>query len=431
MLQVERFFRLSGKLSLLWSSIDECEFQNMIPRELFSGLNIFGRYGFHFVPQNHASHTTPNQSTILPINKERNATFQNTCSIQMKFSWTKLLPKPDPKYGVPCARSSHGVSFLAGSDRLILYGGEHVARTPITDSTFWLCEHVTTEPTWKFIEPTPTTAPPPRVAHAQAVYDDRYVYIFGGRTGIHMDEQPMNDLWVWDSTDLQWSPVVPQNANDVPLPRSFHRMICLGSALYVFGGCGTNGRLNDLHKFDIPNKTWYNLGSSSLLRGRGGPNVIPIASGQKIAIVAGFAGEETNDGHVFDLENTAWHEKATDLEKLRPRSVCVSGSFPSCGVSVIFGGEVDPSDRGHEGAGGFANDIVVLDETTGALQETILPPPSNQESAPWPGPRGWSDAASADLGNGSGQLYLFGGLSGDDTNPRRLDDLWKLEVQKD
>jgi hypothetical protein len=245
-----------------------------------------------------------------------------------------------------------------------------------------------------------------------------------------MDEQPMNDLWVWDSSDLQWSPVVPQNASEIPAPRSFHRMICLGSALYVFGGCGTDGRLNDLHKFDIPSKTWCNLGSSSLLRGRGGPNVIPVASGQRIAIVAGFAGEETNDGHVFDLLNTSWHEKALHLEKLRPRSVCVTGSFPSCGVSVIFGGEVDPSDRGHEGAGGFTNDIVVLDESTGKLQETILPPPSSQEGTAWPGPRGWSDAASTDQGNGSGLLYIFGGLSGDDTDPKRLDDLWKLEINK-
>ena len=42
--------------------------------------------------------------------------------------------------------------------------------------------------------------------------------------------------------------------------------------------------------------------------------------------------------------------------KMRPRSVCISSilSLSTTGknVAVLFGGEVDPSDRGHEGAGG-------------------------------------------------------------------------------
>jgi hypothetical protein len=34
---------------------------------------------------------------------------------------------------------------------------------------------------------------------------------------------------------------------------------------------------------------------------------------------------------------------------------------------------VDPSDRGHEGAGGFENDMVVLEEKTGVLKKTTVP----------------------------------------------------------
>ena len=29
---------------------------------------------------------------------------------------------------------------------------------------------------------------------------------------------------------------------------------------------------------------------------------------------------------------------------------------------LVFGGEVDPSSKGHEGAGGFANDEILIDE---------------------------------------------------------------------
>jgi len=182
-----------------------------------------------------------------------------------------------------------------------------------------------------------------------------------------------------------------------------------------------------MHRFDISTKTWHNLGESHHLRGRGGPTFLPLNSGKSLGIVAGFAGEETNDGHLFEIGTEKWAENSLrkDLEGLRPRSVCIGGSFPGAGISVIFGGEVDPSAKGHEGAGGFENDILVLDETTGKYLETI--PQGGDESVPET--RGWSDGAVAVDDNG-GDLFVFGGLSGDDASPKRLDDLWKLQVSK-
>jgi hypothetical protein len=204
------------------------------------------------------------------------------------------------------------------------------------------------------------------------------------------------------------------------------------NGIYLFGGCGaTSGRLADLHRFDLSTGKWRDLGKSTLLRGRGGPCLLPLDGGRKLAVVAGFAGEETNDGHIYDVAAGKW--EAAPMEKLRglrPRSVCASASFPELGACLVFGGEVDPSERGHEGAGGFANDVVVLDGSTGDLLETVpAPPPSEGGSAsfPWPDCRGWSDAAAAAFED---EMYMFGGLSGDDANPRRLDDLWRLVVRK-
>ena len=111
---------------------------------------------------------------------------------------------------------------------------------------------------------------------------------------------------------------------------------------------------------------------------------------------------------------------------MRPRSVCVSGSFPLLGYSVIFGGEVDPSDRGHEGAGGFEQDLVILDETNASFVSSFKP----DDASAWPPARGWSDAATLEDESGRGKLFVFGGLAGDDENPKRLDDLWMLEIQK-
>jgi len=356
----------------------------------------------------------------------------------VKLVWSKIVPKTDPRYGMPCERSSHGLSMVHKGKCMILYGGEQIARTPLEPSQATWAADANNDGawTWRRIVShhiTNNGPPPARIAHAQAVYDDSVVYVFGGRAGITMGERAMNDLWKLDCSrgpgTETWSMVIPDlvKGDAPPEERSFHKMLCVGSNLYVFGGCSASGRLADIHMFDIIANTWTNIGASALLKGRGGPNFMTFSSEAMLGVIAGFSGEESNDGHLFNLSSTAWEGvgMANQLEGLRPRSVCVSASFPSTGVSVIFGGEVDPSQKGHEGAGGFENDVVLLDEST-AQYLTSIPASSGE----WPETRGWSAGASVDDGNGIGKLFVFGGLSGDDTNPKRLNDLWCLDITK-
>lgn len=343
------------------------------------------------------------------------------------LTWNKLEPSADPQHHQPLPRSSHGLSTVQKASRLILYGGENIARTPMeAEQQTWAVDLSSDgSSNWRWIDS--SKGPPARVAHAQAAYDDKIVYVFGGRAGITMQEKAMNDLWKLDCSGPAgtetWEQV--QGGGTLPEERSFHKMLCIGSSLYVFGGCSANhGRLADIYKFDISTNTWENLGTSSFLKGRGGANFLPLNSGSKLGVIAGFCGEESNDGHMLDVASGKWEETALTplLQGLRPRSVCVSGSFPSTGLSVIFGGEVDPSAKGHEGAGGFENDVTVLDEKSGKYLGTT---PSQ---ANWPETRGWSDSVSVD-GNGVGHFYVFGGLTGDDDAPKRLDDLWRLDVE--
>eukprot|EP00553_Chaetoceros_curvisetus_P010502 CAMPEP_0204612212 /NCGR_PEP_ID=MMETSP0717-20131115/319_1 /ASSEMBLY_ACC=CAM_ASM_000666 /TAXON_ID=230516 /ORGANISM="Chaetoceros curvisetus" /LENGTH=365 /DNA_ID=CAMNT_0051624205 /DNA_START=27 /DNA_END=1124 /DNA_ORIENTATION=- len=362
---------------------------------------------------------------------------KSNLTANVKLQWTKVVPSPDPDHptGTPCARSSHGVSWISGSNSLIVYGGEHIARTPLeTSDASWAC-HFDAEGGCQWRAIVPDNAPSPRIAHAQAVHEaTSTIYVFGGRAGITMKEMAMNDLWKLDCSggpgSETWSEVIPADSSTIPEARSFHKMLCVGDNLYVFGGCGdTSGRLKDLHRFDLKSLTWHSLGESQHLRGRGGPTFLSLNSGRALGVVAGFAGEETNDGHVFDIfqGSNKWAETPLndDLKDMRPRSVCIGGSFPKAGVSIVFGGEVDPSAKGHEGAGGFENDIVLLDETSGRYLDTI----PHDDVEPCPETRGWSDGAVAEDSIG-GTLFVFGGLSGDDTTPKRLDDLWKLQVSK-
>lgn len=384
--------------------------------------------------QQHTQITYVTKDRISHSRRKKKCNSKTSRSSSKKVSamitWTELDPSPDTQHGKPCARSSHGISYISSSSRLILYGGEAVARTPLDASqACWACDFDTDKGQWRLI----TSDPPPlRVAHAQAYHaPSSTLYIFGGRAGITMQEQAMNDLWKLDCSTPgkeTWSEVSCNG--DAPEARSFHKMVCLGDNLYVFGGCGAaSGRLADMHRFDIATSTWHSFSASQHLRGRGGANLIPLHSGKYLGVVAGFAGEETNDGHLFDVLSGKWCEESLNeaLKDLRPRSVCLSGAFPSVGKAIIFGGEVDPSAKGHEGAGSFDNSIVVLDEKSGKYLETIR---KSGDEDKWPENRGWSDGSAVDCGDGNGKLYFFGGLSGDDANPKRLDDLWILKLSK-
>mmetsp|Transcript_2158 Transcript_2158/g.3290 ORF Transcript_2158/g.3290 Transcript_2158/m.3290 type:complete len:347 (-) Transcript_2158:136-1176(-) len=343
----------------------------------------------------------------------------------MELSFNQISPKPDPVHGKPCRRSSHGVSILNNGSVLVLYGGEHVARTPLDDKeSLWFAVKQDDDNDnwqWQCILPT-GTKPPARVAHAQAAVGDRTVYVFGGRAGITMKEKAMNDLYQLDITTRQWKAIETKGGTP-PVPRSFHRMISIDNFLYVFGGCGEQGRMADLHQLNLTTLTWSSLGTSRLLRGRGGPNLLKLQNDQ-LAVVAGFAGEETNDGHVFSLKSNEWAPKLIEgLADMRPRSVNVAAS--ACKGCIIFGGEVDPSSKGHEGAGGFTNDVVILDSATGNHVQSILAP---ADSTSWPETRGWSDGSLLEQSDGSASFFIFGGLSGDDSDPVRLDDLWRLDI---
>ena len=98
-----------------------------------------------------------------------------------------------------------------------------------------------------------------------------------------------------------------------------------------------------------------------------------------------------------------------------PRSVFVSLSIgPN---HIIFGGETSPSFKGHAGAGNFSGSVILLREDgEGSLKRIELEPELGQS----PSPRGW--LAGSVLKNN--RFAIFGGLSGDDENPVRLDDLW-------
>ncbi len=318
----------------------------------------------------------------------------------------------------PCARSSHGVSSARSS--LYVLGGEAIARTPFPDMTLHVLPLTEPAAEWRTVAAPPGGSPPPRIAHAQAVVGDELL-MFGGRAGVAMDELAMSDLWSLQLDTETWAPVAPASGSP-PSPRSFHAATAAGEKMYVFGGVGDAGRLADLHEFDATSRAWRRLPDPpSDVVGRGGATLEATTDGKSLWLVGGFAGHETRDVLRYDVRAETWARAPS--EWLRPRSV--AASFSVGGVIFVFGGEVSPSDRGHEGAGGFADDLIAFDAATGAPLHVEVVSDAPAGSHPrLPSARGWGGAAATS----DSSAALFGGLAGDDEAPTRLGDTWTVSV---
>merc|ERR1719312_672420 len=77
-------------------------------------------------------------------------------------------------------------------------------------------------------------------------------------------------------------------------------------------------------------------------------------------VLGGFAGREVGDIWEFDVATETWSCLSETLKP--PRSVaCCEGVGSRV---LLFGGELQPSDRGHEGAGAFSSDTQIFEAST-------------------------------------------------------------------
>jgi len=185
--------------------------------------------------------------------------------------------------------------------------------------------------------------------------------------------------------------------------------------VFMFGGCGASGRLNDVWRFDPVTSKWACLhpGGSDAPVPRGGSSLVATADGSSLCLLFGFSGAQQGDVAFFDLNSNSWRilpqsEQKGDVPS--PRSVFASAKHPKSNEVVLFGGERVESDKGHAGAGEFTSDLYALD-LEGTSWRKISP------EGEIPAARGWSAMAALD----SEHYVLFGGLN---VANERLDDAW-------
>jgi hypothetical protein len=328
--------------------------------------------------------------------------MNNISAHSIHYIW-ELVESINP----PMARSSHDISRVS-QNSFYLWGGEHHPRTPIDSNLYVLTLPVCEEQrevavAWRAVKYSDNSSPPPspRIAHCQTAVDSK-LYVFGGRASVSMNEEPFNDLHYFDTLTSCWSgPILPAAGTVAPSPRSFHKMVSIGPIIYIFGGCVEEGRASDLFAFDTNTSLWTQLPSCDQICGRGGSSFAVVHNNESLIVTTGYSGYENNDIYLYHIATQNWTvvtrtraEKLDDSDSMyfRPRSVCPSFTLQTGGFMFMFGGEVNTSDRGHEGAGDFASDIICIDcrvEGNVKLLETV----NVSEGGRCPTGRGWTSMA--------------------------------------
>eukprot|EP01088_Endostelium_zonatum_P011039 TRINITY_DN2481_c0_g1_i1.p1 TRINITY_DN2481_c0_g1~~TRINITY_DN2481_c0_g1_i1.p1 ORF type:complete len:342 (-),score=104.13 TRINITY_DN2481_c0_g1_i1:7-1032(-) len=339
-------------------------------------------------------------------------------------TWTKVQGEGE----APKGRSSHSVTVVPGSNKVYIYGGEDIPRRAF-DTKIHSFDFNTKK--WESIES--KNAPDARLAHTTSAVGDR-LFVFGGRKthgqSIYDSQEALdlNELFVFNSSNNEWSQIQSNSESSIPIKRSFHAATSTPDSFIVFGGCTGHDRLNDLWQFNPEKSQWIQLASQSSKTPtvRGGP-ALSSTSPHTLYLHGGYQGSlgEAEDLWVFDTRSNQWtslNEGLQSNEKPLARSV---HSLVNLDGKKLFtwGGEGVASKLGHLGAGEFFGDSWYYD-IEGRKWRQAENEEERSRVEERPSARGWfaMDRLS------DRQVVLFGGLDGT-KGDERLGDLYVFNAE--
>ncbi|CAK9191383.1 unnamed protein product [Sphagnum troendelagicum] len=212
--------------------------------------------------------------------------------------WTKIAAKGE----IPAARSGQSVT-RAGSI-LIMFGGEDSKGHKMNDlhildlkSLMWLPLHTT------------GTGPSPRSKHVAAMYDDRFLLIFGGAS----KSKPLNDIYALDFETMEWSRLKNKGAS--PSPRAGHAGVLVGDKWYIVGGESRGFGVLDSLVLDIAKMTWSiaAIAPPNSVLANQGLSLVPFQRKGKVFLIAfgGHGNKASNEVQVLYIPPSEYFTPAS------------------------------------------------------------------------------------------------------------------------
>nr|AML77746.1 putative LOV domain-containing protein [Curcuma sumatrana]AML78183.1 putative LOV domain-containing protein [Curcuma longa] len=210
-------------------------------------------------------------------------------------------------------------SACAVGNRLVLFGGEGLNMQPMNDT--FVLDLNASNPEWRHVNV--TSAPPGRWGHTLSCLNGSWLVVFGGcgTQGL------LNDVFILD-LDAQHPGWREISGLAPPVPRSWHSSCTLdGTKLVVSGGCADSGvLLSDTYLLDITMEkpVWREIPASWTPPSRLGHS-LSVYDGRKILMFGGLAKSgplRLRSSDVFTL----------DLSEVEPCWRCITGrGMPGAG----------------------------------------------------------------------------------------------------
>lgn len=147
---------------------------------------------------------------------------------------------------IPSPRTYHTTSAFLG-DKFVVFSGGAKGVEAVTDSQTYQLDMLTRK--WS-IFPTKGQPPRSRQGHVLVAVDDK-LWCHGGMSGIDL----YDDLHILDS-DGMWTSV---DCKHQPSGRAAHGAVCHGRFIYIFGGLGNSGALNDMWRLHVDKLVWEEI----------------------------------------------------------------------------------------------------------------------------------------------------------------------------
>ncbi|GAM19864.1 hypothetical protein SAMD00019534_030390, partial [Acytostelium subglobosum LB1] len=153
--------------------------------------------------------------------------------------------------------------------------------------------------------------PRSRTNHASAVIGSK-LYVFGGiNRDSRWELQDLDEFYVFDTQTMTWSEV--EAKGDLPSSRCGHRLVTVGTKLYMFGGGAGDSwkeRFNDIHIFDTITSEWRHVPSNQLVQVCTFSCVFLI--GHLVGVFGGqhlIKGKVTKKLYFFDTISETWSKQ--------------------------------------------------------------------------------------------------------------------------
>lgn len=319
-----------------------------------------------------------------------------------------------PAAGAPLRRDEH-TAVLDAQQRTWIFGGRDVNWERLNDLHYFDVE----AKAWQKVSTSNT--PPKRGEHTAVLDAQGWMWIFGG-SYYHGDTcMRLNDLHYFDIEAQTWQEVI---ATSAPSKRNGHTAVMDAQQMWVFGGCDFSPRagpcsswLNDLHHFDVKAMAWQEFPTNANTPSKRSQHTAVLDARQCMWIFGGQGPSGLlNDLHCFDLSAQTWREVPQALAGNAPSQRWRHTAVMDAQRMWVFGGrDVNPGP-----SKSLVNDLHYFDVELQRWQEVTV-----NNSSPAPSKR-WRHTAVMDIHQ---QMWIFGGEEVVGDGWIKLNDLYTFDVK--